>query len=151
MYYQGKLVRSLVKFLAGMSVGEVSNSQAVGGVELAHEELAAGLPDRGHLEDGGGGQQDLHILLAHHQLPGVGCSRQCSSPACAGRLPKSMRRVRASASTSCSVISARLRSARSSAGRATTAPAGRNQLTVKHLHTSKLYNLLPTVRLTAWK
>ena len=68
MYYQGKLVRSLVKFLAGMSVGEVSNSQAVGGVELAHEELAAGLPDRGHLEDGGGGQQDLHILLAHHQL-----------------------------------------------------------------------------------
>ena len=52
-------MRSLVKLLAGVGVCKVPDAQTVGGVELPHEELAAGLPHRAHLQDGGGRQQHL--------------------------------------------------------------------------------------------
>ena len=41
--FKGKLVRSFMEFFAGVSVGKVPDTQTVGGVELAHQELAAGL------------------------------------------------------------------------------------------------------------
>ena len=52
-------MRSLVKLLAGVCVCKVPDAQAVGGVELSHEELAARLPHRHQLQDGGGRQQHL--------------------------------------------------------------------------------------------
>ena len=52
-------MRSLVKLLAGVCVCKVPDAQAVGGVELSHEELAARLPHRAQLQDGGGRQQNL--------------------------------------------------------------------------------------------
>ena len=69
---KGKFVRSLVKLPARMSVCKVPDSKTVGGVELPHEELAAGLPHRGHLEDGGGGEEHLDIVLADRELARVG-------------------------------------------------------------------------------
>ena len=48
-----------MEFFTGVSVGKVPDPQTVGRVELAHEKLAARLPHGAHLEDGGGGQQDL--------------------------------------------------------------------------------------------
>ena len=48
-------MRTFVKLLARMGVCEVPDAKAVGGMELAHEELAAGLPHGPNLEDGGGG------------------------------------------------------------------------------------------------
>ena len=48
--FKGKLVRSFVQFLAGMGVRKVPDAKAVCGVQLAHEELAARLPYRAHLE-----------------------------------------------------------------------------------------------------
>ena len=48
-----------MEFFAGVSVGKVPDAQTVGGVELSHEELAARLPHRHQLQDGGGRQQHL--------------------------------------------------------------------------------------------
>ena len=61
-----------MKLFAGVSVSEVPDAETVGGVELPHEELAAGLPHGGHLEDGGGGEKDLDVVLADRQLARVG-------------------------------------------------------------------------------
>ena len=57
-------MRSFVKLPAGVSVCKVPDAEAVGGVQLAHEELAAGLSYRGHLEDRGGWQQDLGEVIS---------------------------------------------------------------------------------------
>ena len=57
--FKGKLMGALVKLLAGVSVRKVPDTEAVGGVQLAHQELAARLPHGAHLEDGGGGQKNL--------------------------------------------------------------------------------------------
>ena len=78
-----------MQFLAGMGVRKVPDAKAVCGVQLAHEELAAGLPHGDNLEDGGGREKDLnntywlmlllfslsanlHIFFTHHQLASVG-------------------------------------------------------------------------------
>ena len=52
-------MRPFVKFFASVSVRKVPDAEAVCGVQLSHEELAARLPHGAHLEDGGGGKQDL--------------------------------------------------------------------------------------------
>ena len=57
--FKGKLMRAFVKLLAGMCVRKVPNAEAVCWVKLPHEELAARLPHRAHLEDRGGGKQNL--------------------------------------------------------------------------------------------
>ena len=57
--FKGKLMRAFVKLFAGVSVRKVPDTEAVSGVQLAHQELAARLPHRAHLEDGGGGQKNL--------------------------------------------------------------------------------------------
>ena len=49
---EGELVRSFVEFFTGMGICKVSDTETVCGVQLAHEELAAGLPHGDNLEDG---------------------------------------------------------------------------------------------------
>ena len=57
--FKGKLMRAFVKLLAGVGVRKVPDAEAVCRVKLPHEELAARLPHRAHLEDRGGGKQNL--------------------------------------------------------------------------------------------
>ena len=45
-------MRSFVEFFTGMGICKVSDTETVCGVQLAHEELAAGLPHGDNLEDG---------------------------------------------------------------------------------------------------
>ena len=57
--FKGKLMRAFVKLLAGVGVRKVPDAETVCWVKLPHEELAARLPHRAHLEDGGGWQKNL--------------------------------------------------------------------------------------------
>ena len=52
-------MRAFVKLLAGVGVRKVPDAETVGRVKLPHEELAARLPHRAHLQDRGGGKQNL--------------------------------------------------------------------------------------------
>ena len=56
---KGELMRSFVKLFTSVGICEVSDAKTVCGMELAHEELAAGLPHGHDLQDGGGGEKDL--------------------------------------------------------------------------------------------
>ena len=56
---------------AAVQVCEGPDAEAVGGVELALEELAARVPDIRQLQQVGGGQQRLHVVLGHVHLAGV--------------------------------------------------------------------------------
>lgn len=49
----------LEQVAAGVRVGEAADAQAVGGVQLAEEELAAGVPHPVELQQAGGWQQRL--------------------------------------------------------------------------------------------
>ena len=51
-----------------MEVGEGPDAEAVGGVELGLEELAAGVPHVSQLEQVGGGEQRLDIVLRYINL-----------------------------------------------------------------------------------
>ena len=53
---------------AAVEVGEGPDAEAVGGVELGLEELAAGVPHIGQLEQVSGGEQRLDIVLGHINL-----------------------------------------------------------------------------------
>ena len=59
-----------------MCTCEAADAQAVGGMQLAHQELAACLPHRADLQQAAGGQQDLHVVLRDEDLPGVGVLHQ---------------------------------------------------------------------------
>jgi len=69
---QGVLVGSRVELLAGVGVREASDAQAVGRVKLAQQELAARIPHGVHLQQSGGRQKHLHVLLGDRDLAGVG-------------------------------------------------------------------------------
>lgn len=56
---QDVLVGGLEQVAAGVRVGEAADAQAVGGVQLAQEELAAGVPHPVELQEAGGGEQRL--------------------------------------------------------------------------------------------
>ena len=56
---------------AAVQVCEGPDAEAVGGVELALQELAARVPDIRQLQQVGGGQQRLHVVLGHVHLAGV--------------------------------------------------------------------------------
>ena len=56
---------------AAVQVCEGPDAEAVGGVELALQELAARVPDIRQLQQVGGGQQRLHVILGHVHHAGV--------------------------------------------------------------------------------
>lgn len=53
------LVSRLEQVTAGVRVGEATDAQAVGGVQLAEQELAAGVTDAVQLQEAGSGKQRL--------------------------------------------------------------------------------------------
>jgi hypothetical protein len=69
---EGVDVRLEVQLLAAVGVGEAADAEAVGGVQLAQQELAAGLAHLLHLQHAAGGQQDLHVVRGYDDLAGVG-------------------------------------------------------------------------------
>lgn len=64
----GELVCDTQQLAAGVRVGEGSDAQAVGRVQLPLEELTAGLLDLCQLEKAGCGEERLHISLLHSHL-----------------------------------------------------------------------------------
>lgn len=69
---QGVLMRPRVQLLAGVGICKAAYAQAVGGMQLAQQELTAGIPHRVHLQQSGRGQQHLYVLLGDRDLAGVG-------------------------------------------------------------------------------
>lgn len=68
---QDILVGGLEQLAAGVRVSEASDAQAVGGVQLAEEELTAGVPHPVELQQAGGREQGLkrgQLQVEIHQV-----------------------------------------------------------------------------------
>lgn len=50
---------------AGVEIGKLPDAQTVAGVQLGLQEVAAGVPDVGELQEVGRRQQNLHVVLVH--------------------------------------------------------------------------------------
>ena len=66
-----EVVGDAEQLAAGVRVGERAYAEAVGGVELALEVLAAHLLHLLQLQQTGGGQEGLHVVLLDHQAARV--------------------------------------------------------------------------------
>lgn len=64
----GKLVSDTQQFAAGVRVCEGADAEAVGGVQLPLQELAAGFLDLRELQQTRGRQKGLHVALLHRHL-----------------------------------------------------------------------------------
>lgn len=63
-----EFVSDAEQLAAGVSVGEGSDAQAVGGIQLPLEELAAGLLDLCQLQQASRGEQSLDVPLLYRHL-----------------------------------------------------------------------------------
>jgi len=53
------------KFHAGMNIGKLPDAEAITRIQLSLQEVAAGISHIRELEQVGGGQEDLHVILVY--------------------------------------------------------------------------------------